>query len=288
MKRGLVVLGVVFASVCAAHGATTTITATQSQLDLGTISNTLNGDPILLGIESDGDWALPVALEADERQPLDATQLRERIEVRALTSPWTALSANTPAVVCGGGSAITSVTVFIRVVSQIDSLPGERHLRLRFGLGDAGVVRLSYSVQAVTALETDPRAFDSPRIDPGRPGTYPFDVHRYVVRSNVPWRVELSIGTPKANGVNALPSQSLVVVAADGSTKPLLPEQQYVVAAGQPTGTDGEVVEVRLAVRVGEDGLASGDYNAPISVTALSNDTAESASWVTARKHSGK
>jgi hypothetical protein len=264
--------------------ASMTITAAPERIDLGSVApgHTSLELTVFITVRAEGDWSVSGSLEPDEQQPLYT--IRERVEARAINAPWTALPPGVRTPLCSGNAA-APFPVQLRVRAGGDALPGERHLVLRLGpLVDGPVVRLTYVVENYTRLSVDPRAFASPAVDPGRPGVYPYEAHRYVVTSNVPWRVEVAIGSPKSKGPEELPSQALVIVAVDGTATPLVIDQPTVIAQGGPTGSEGVAVDLRLGVRVDARGLAGGEYVAPLNVFARAESEQNAALVQAARR----
>ena len=111
---------------------------------------------------------------------------------------------------------------------------------------------LAGKLRTALRLTRDPHPFESPDVDPTRPGHYEYAPRQYRVKANVEWALEVSIGAElmRDGAVQPLGGELLFVRAIDGSAQPLRVEgPPVIVASGDPTGEKDAAAEVRLSVR---------------------------------------
>jgi hypothetical protein len=225
-------------------------------------------------VRSSAPWSLTATLEAAPGIEL-VDLMREQIEVKWSRSDWLPMMAGVPVIVAAGDATsdagVLSAMEF-RVKPVGNGSPGERRFQVRFASpgGTTGpAVWLTYEILPVTELVADPRPFESPAVNPARPGLYPYDRHRYIIRSNVPWTVEVTVTELRSRGSSiALPPNTLVVVGKGGEILPILAGQRLTVEAGGRTTREGLPVEIQLAIRIDDAALVGGDYTADIKVSA--------------------
>lgn len=252
------------------------LTAVTPDVALGTI------DPASVGpiekaasimVRSSVAWTVTVTAALDANTLTAPSS--DGIEVKTTSGSWLPLLPAVPVAVSSGEPTADEgalVNILLRVKSTIDARPGMRLVTLHFaqpGQETNAVVQLRYEVATFTHLDDDPRPFESPAVNPARPGLYPYDRHHYVVHSNVPWAVDLIVGDVHSKSTaNPLPPQTLVLLTLSGEATPVVAGQPLTLATGDATPRDGQPVDVQLAIRVPADGLAGGEYAADVKVVA--------------------
>lgn len=253
------------------------VTPTNPEIAFGAMSPLVAAPPqksASVLVRSNTPWTLSVALEPELGAEVPDMS-REQIEIRNARTDWTPLIPGVPvAVLSGDGTPEAGVlaAMELRIRPVGNSTPGRRRFLLRIasaGTAPGTVMRLTYEILPTTQLDADPRPFESPAVNPARAGLYPYDRHRYIIRSNVPWALELMVTELKSRGSSvALPPNTLVVVGKGGEVLPIVAGQPLTIEAGQPTGREGLPVEVQLAIRIDDAALTGGEYAADIKVVA--------------------
>ncbi len=276
-----VVICAASAAVAAAPGPPS-IVVLSPLVDLGSVRPSVDGiaapeprsAPIPLLIQSSSPWSLTATLESNSA----ATQLLpdgDRIEIRPAGRVWTRLQLSLPIPLASGGEtgpAGDSIPLEVRVISTLDSPPGSRHVRIRFAIAsdsNTGFADVSYAVPVVTQLNDDLTPFVSPRVNPARPGLYPYEIRTYQVVSNVPWVVEATLSAPAIAQASAatLPQNTLVITNETGVAQPLVPNEPVAIASGGASGQQPRSVQLRLAVKVDDAVLPAGDYSGQLSLS---------------------
>ena len=278
MKARAAVATLLFAMFpVAATAADFSVTPTNPEIAFGAMSALAPAPPqksASVLVRSSSPWTLAATLESELGAQLPDIA-REQIEIKNVRGEWIPFIAGVPVAIVSGDATpdAGALAAFeLRVRPASNSTPGPRRFQLRFaaqGAAAGAATRLTYEILPTTQLDADPRPFESPAVNPARPGIYPYDRHRYIIRSNVPWAVELTVTELKSRGSSiALPPNTLVVVGKKGEVLPIVAGQPLTIEAGEPTASDGLPVEVQLAVRIDDGVLAGGEYTADIKVIA--------------------
>lgn len=275
MRRSLSIAAPLLLAVQVIGAESPLITPAAREVAFGSIDPSVPPQKIVsVLVKSSAPWTLTVTAAADAN-PLEAPTPSEAIEIKAAGETWTRLLDGVPLAIHSGDTtndAAAIVTLELRVKAGLDVRPGRRCVKLRFAaLGqEAGAdVHVRYEIAPVTRLDDDPRPYESPAVNPARPGLYPYDRHHYLVRSNVPWQIDLLVGTPRSKTTaKELPPRTLVFLTPSGEATPLVPEQPLTIASGNPTTADGAPVDVQLAIRIDDKALAGGEYTADVKVFA--------------------
>lgn len=256
---------------------TTSLTPVSVDLSFGKLVPEVPPTPRIAGvlIRSSGPWTLTAVFEGHANS---VEARRDEIEMRTVGGSWVRLVDGIPVRVAAGeatSDAGAVVHVEIQVKPSAESPFGRRKGTLRFSMGGLQVtaIPLSYEIDLWSRLDTDPRPFDSPAINPARAGLYPYDRRHYLARSNVPWIVEMVITEFKSKRSSTeLPPQTMVLLQDGADPQPIVAGQPIVIARGAPTAA-GVVIDLQLAIKIDDQALAGGEYSADLNVVIRPDST---------------
>jgi hypothetical protein len=244
-------------------------------IDLGSSSPLKESAPRVLRIPGSNGLQVEALLTLRMETTDGATPPEEsELLVRAGGGEWSALLPSIPLalVLNAGGELEESHPIHIQASPRWTSAPGERRGTLAIVANGVplGETAISWMVEPLVLLRSDRHPFRSPDIDATRPGDWAYEPHRYTVKANVEWRLELDLRAPlmKEGAAKPLEGDPLVVRAADGTWHSLASAQPVVVASGGPTGDQEASVEIALSARTRGD-EAGGVYGGALEIRVV-------------------
>ncbi len=256
-------LALVSSPVFAQRSASPTVTLLTSMIDLGKIAPSApavaassQGNAVVR-VTSDRYWQLAMVRDPDS--------VGDEIALSSDGAVWTISNPGLLVPLATGTATPPEgflVNARLRVTPTFDMHPGRRQYSFSLMLNGQRVdppVRLNFEISPTVTFEEDNGRFAVTADRPSERRDYDFNPRTYIVRSNVPWVLEIAPQTssPAPYTVEALDE--------DGSLKPLT--HLIIVARGQATGRSGASIPVRLRLKLAEVAEA-GAYSTNIDVRA--------------------
>jgi hypothetical protein len=255
-SAGLLLLLLVAPSLWAeAIDASATILA--PVIDLGVVSPVATIEPApaatSVRVTSSAPWQLSLS---------SMSHVDEQIAV-LVHGEWQPLMTGVPVPVAAGEPTPaegTMVSVQVRARPNLRARPGRHDVALQLSLNGrpcSGSLRVAFEIPPVVAVEDDRGQFELVADQPGYRQVYDFHPRQYVVRGNVPWRLEVSqrrTTTPAPYVLEVMDAQD-DYRALTGTV---------LVASGNASA-QGERVMVRLRVKLGQAAPA-GTYSHDVEV----------------------
>ena len=226
--------------------------------DLGVASPAAAGIPqiVRVNLDSNEPADLTMTLRLDDPTVASSRSTSDLL-VRRRGEEWRPLVDGIPMLFVANDDANRQqMIVFeLKATPLWSSAPALKEGTLLFSLNGIplGETRIQWKIDSALVLTADTRPFDSPQIDPTRPGEYLYPSRLYRVRANVPWRLYGSVQAQlmREGAAESLRDKVLAVRGIDGVHHPFVPDGEPVlIAAGEPTGEKETPVEILLSIRM--------------------------------------